>query len=114
DRRGLERPAPCVDRRDPARPQVGRRGGPDRRVARTTGGGHVKVAVIGGGIMGSGIAQVAAMSGHEVALRDVGEAELERASAAIDRSLARFVKSERATRADADAARGRVTLTTDL
>lgn len=74
----------------------------------------MKVAVIGGGIMGSGIAQVAAMNGHDVALRDVGEVELERASAAIDRSLARFVKSERLNQAETDLARGRIAFMTDL
>jgi 3-hydroxybutyryl-CoA dehydrogenase len=74
----------------------------------------VNVAVVGGGIMGSGIAQVAAMRGHAVALRDVGDAELERAEAAIDTSLARFVKSGKVSAEDAEAARGRIRLETDL
>lgn len=74
----------------------------------------MKVAVIGGGIMGSGIAQVAAMNGHDVALRDVGEVELERASAAIERSLARFVKSERFNEAEADLVRRRIAFSTEL
>ena len=74
----------------------------------------MRVAVLGAGIMGSGVAQLAASAGDEVALRDVGEAELERGRAAIERSLARFVKSERATREDADAALARIEFTTDL
>jgi 3-hydroxybutyryl-CoA dehydrogenase len=74
----------------------------------------MRVAVIGGGIMGSGIAQIAAMHGHEVRLRDIGEPELTRASEAIERSLARFVKAERLTQVDADASSARVTLLTSL
>lgn len=74
----------------------------------------MRVAVLGAGIMGSGIAQLAASAGDEVALRDVGEAELERGRAAIERSLARFVKAERLTRAEADAALARIDFTTDV
>ena len=54
-----------------------------------------RVAVVGGGVMGNGIAQVVATSGLQVTLVDVEEAALDRARARIERSLARFVKSER-------------------
>ncbi len=56
-----------------------------------------RVAVIGAGIMGSGIAQVAATAGYEVALVDIGAQELERADVAIRDSLDRFVRKERLT-----------------
>jgi len=68
----------------------------------------MRVAVLGAGIMGSGIAQVAAMNGHDVFVRDVEERALERGMAAIDSSLARFVNAGRMTTAEADAVRERL------
>jgi 3-hydroxybutyryl-CoA dehydrogenase len=49
-----------------------------------------KLAVIGAGLMGSGIAQVAAVAGWQVALRDVDDAALARGTAGIEKSLAKF------------------------
>lgn len=74
----------------------------------------MKVSVLGGGIMGNGIAQLAATAGDEAVIRDVGEEQLQRAFAAIEKSLARFVKAGRLTQTDADAARARLSGTTDL
>jgi 3-hydroxybutyryl-CoA dehydrogenase len=74
----------------------------------------MRVAVLGAGIMGSGVAQLAATAGDEVTLRDVGAAELERGRTAIERSLARFVKSERLSREDADAVLARIDFTADV
>jgi len=73
-----------------------------------------KLAVVGAGLMGSGIAQVAAAAGYEVVLRDVTNEALERGLEGIKRSLDRFVAKERLTASDADAALGRITTTTDL
>jgi 3-hydroxybutyryl-CoA dehydrogenase len=73
-----------------------------------------RVAVVGGGVMGNGIAQVVAQSGLQVTLVDVDEAALGRALSRIEKSLARFVKSERLGAEEADAARGRISTTTDL
>lgn len=56
---------------------------------------RVKVAVVGAGLMGSGIAQLAAMAGHDTSLTDVSDAALARAGESIDTSLARLVKSGR-------------------
>jgi 3-hydroxybutyryl-CoA dehydrogenase len=64
--------------------------------------------------MGSGIAQVAAMNGHQVALRDVGQAELTRAREAVAKSLARFVKAGTLEQQASDDALGRIAFTTDL
>jgi 3-hydroxybutyryl-CoA dehydrogenase len=72
------------------------------------------VAVIGAGLMGSGIAQVAASAGHEVRLRDVGREQLDRGMRAITESVDRFVAKGRLSREDADAALARITVTTDL
>ena len=72
------------------------------------------LAVVGAGLMGSGIAQVAAQAGWEVTLRDVGDDALSRATGAIASSYDRFVAKERMTRDDAEAALARITTTTDL
>jgi 3-hydroxybutyryl-CoA dehydrogenase len=73
-----------------------------------------KVAVVGAGLMGSGIAQVAAMSGLEVIVRDVTPAALDRGRAAIERSLGRFVEKAAISGDERDSALGRITTTTDL
>jgi 3-hydroxybutyryl-CoA dehydrogenase len=73
-----------------------------------------KVAVVGAGLMGSGIAQVAAQAGHEVVLRDVGDEQLERGIATVRASFERFVAKDRMTAGDAEAALARITTTTDL
>ncbi len=72
------------------------------------------VAVIGGGTMGNGIAQVFACNGTDVKLVDIDAGVLERARSTIETSLARLVKKERMSDADAKAALGRLALTTSL
>lgn len=73
-----------------------------------------QVAVIGSGLMGSGIAQVAALGAWDVALVDSDPRALERAEASIGASLDKFVAKEKVTAADAAAARDRIAPTTDL
>ena len=72
------------------------------------------VAVIGAGLMGSGIAQVAAGAGYEVLLQDVSQASLDRGLAAVERSLGRFAEKGRLTGEDVAAALSRITTATDL
>ncbi|MAT61226.1 MAG: 3-hydroxybutyryl-CoA dehydrogenase [Micrococcales bacterium] len=72
------------------------------------------VAVIGAGLMGSGIAQVAAQAGYEVRLRDVDGDSIDRGLTGIDQSLARFVAKDRLSEAEATEARGRINGTTSL
>jgi 3-hydroxybutyryl-CoA dehydrogenase len=72
------------------------------------------LAVVGAGLMGSGIAQVAAAAGHQVVLRDVTEEALGRGRAAIEKSLGRFVAKGALDQAAAEAALSRITSTTDL
>ncbi|MFT7663581.1 MAG: 3-hydroxybutyryl-CoA dehydrogenase [Planctomycetota bacterium] len=67
------------------------------------------VAVIGAGTMGNGIAQTFASYGADVRLIDVDSAALGRGVAAIEKSLARFVKKEKLTEADAAAINARIT-----
>jgi len=57
-----------------------------------------KVGVLGCGLMGSGIAQVAAMAGFDVTVLELDQKYLDKGSAGIEKSLAKF--AERLTRAD--------------
>lgn len=75
---------------------------------------YQKVAVIGAGTMGNGIAHVFAMKGYDVTLVDVAPAALERALATIDKNLGRMVSKERITEADKAATLGRITTSSDL
>ncbi len=73
-----------------------------------------KIAVIGSGTMGNGIAQVAAMSGRTVALVDVSEKALGKAKGTIEKSLGRLVTKEKISAEDRDAALGRIGTGTGL
>ena len=53
------------------------------------------IGVLGAGQMGGGIAQVAAVAGHDVVLRDVSPEAVARGRESIATSLARFVASYR-------------------
>ena len=68
-----------------------------------------KLAVIGAGTMGSGIALVGASKGIKVSLIDVSEEQLSVAAAYHDKTMDRNVQKERMTRDEADAALGRIT-----
>jgi len=72
------------------------------------------IAVVGAGLMGSGIAQVAAVAGHRVVLRDVTPEAVTRGLGGIRTSLDRFVAKDRLSAEDAEAALGRITTTDDL
>ncbi|MEV7421664.1 MULTISPECIES: 3-hydroxyacyl-CoA dehydrogenase family protein [unclassified Streptomyces] len=73
-----------------------------------------KLAVVGAGLMGSGIAQVSAQAGWDVVLRDVTDAALARGMDGIRSSYGRFVAKGKLEEADADTALSRITTTTDL
>ncbi len=72
------------------------------------------IAVVGAGTMGNGIAQTFASFEAEVRLVDVDEAALQRGVGAIEKSLARFVKKEKLSQADAAAILGRIKPSTNL
>jgi 3-hydroxybutyryl-CoA dehydrogenase len=74
----------------------------------------MRALVIGSGIMGSGIAQVCAMAGHETALTDVSAEQLDRARASIETSLARFERKGRIDAAGIEQTWERLELTDDL
>ena len=73
-----------------------------------------RVVVVGGGIMGNGIAQVVATSGLDVTLVDVADSALEKAKARIEKSLGRSVKSSKLTQEEADATFARMSFVTDI
>ncbi len=67
-----------------------------------------RVAVIGAGTMGHGIAYVAAIAGYDVRLTDARTESLPRAMEKIEALFAGGLKRGKLTEADASAARGRV------
>ncbi len=73
-----------------------------------------KIAVVGAGLMGAGIAQVAAVAGHPVVLRDLTDEALARGRSGIEKSLARFVGKGSLEQAAADEALGLIETSTDL
>jgi 3-hydroxybutyryl-CoA dehydrogenase len=72
-----------------------------------------KVGVLGAGLMGHGIAQVAAQAGYEVVLREVDDGALQKGIGKIEKQLARAVEKGNASQEDADAVRGRIHGTSD-
>ena len=73
-----------------------------------------RVAVIGAGTMGNGIAQTFATHGIPTYLVDVRDDLVERGIAAIEKSLGRFVAKEKLTQPHADEIRGRIDGTTAM
>jgi 3-hydroxybutyryl-CoA dehydrogenase len=73
-----------------------------------------RVAVVGAGLMGHGIAQEFAVAGYDVRLNDTTTEQLERALAHVERNLAMMVDAGVVTRAQAAAAPGRLHPTTSL
>ncbi|UNO39908.1 3-hydroxyacyl-CoA dehydrogenase family protein [Streptomyces sp. MST-110588] len=73
-----------------------------------------KLAVVGAGLMGSGIAQVSAQAGWDVVLRDVTDEALARGRGGIEASYEKFVSKGKLESSAAEAALARITTTTDL
>ena len=72
------------------------------------------IGVLGAGLMGSGIAQVAAVGGYQTLVRDTDEAALGRGKTTITRSLAKLVEKGKLTADDQTSALSRLQFTTDL
>ena len=76
---------------------------------------HVhRVAVLGAGIMGHGIAQVAAVAGYTVTVRDIAQEFLAKAEEGIRGSLGKLVERGRMSQDDMNAALKRISFTVDL
>jgi 3-hydroxybutyryl-CoA dehydrogenase len=73
-----------------------------------------RVAVIGAGVMGHGIAQLFACTGADVRLHDVDAGRLASGLRAVEESLALLVAEAALPAADATAARARIEPTSDL
>lgn len=73
-----------------------------------------KVGVVGCGLMGSGIAQIAAQAGCAVVVREVNEERLNKGLQSIEKSLNKFVEKGSLSAADRDATRARLRGTTKL
>jgi 3-hydroxybutyryl-CoA dehydrogenase len=73
-----------------------------------------RVGIVGSGIMGSGIAECAAINGFEVVLRSRQQEKADAMLAGLEKSLNRAVEKERMSATDRDDALSRVTVTSDL
>lgn len=73
-----------------------------------------KVAVLGGGLMGSGIAQVSAAAGFPTTVREVSEALATKSRQAIEKSLAKGIERGKTTEAERDTTLGNLKFVTDL
>ena len=73
-----------------------------------------KVCVLGAGLMGSGITQVCAQAGYQVAMRDIEQRFVDGGMNIIKKNLTREVEKGKRTQADMDALLGRIKPTVDL
>lgn len=73
-----------------------------------------KVAVLGCGLMGSGIAEVCAKAGYDTTVREVNDELAQKGRAAIDKSLGRAVEKGKLEASARDEILGRITMTTQL
>jgi enoyl-CoA hydratase/3-hydroxyacyl-CoA dehydrogenase len=73
-----------------------------------------KITVLGSGMMGHGIAQISAMAGFEVTLRDVDTKFLDSAMSKIKWSLDKLVEKQKITQADSETIYSRIHPVVDL
>jgi 3-hydroxybutyryl-CoA dehydrogenase len=73
-----------------------------------------KICVLGAGLMGSGITQVCAQAGYQVAMRDIEQRFVDGGMNIIKKNLAREVEKGKRTQADMDGLLGRIKPTVDL
>jgi 3-hydroxybutyryl-CoA dehydrogenase len=73
-----------------------------------------KVGVLGGGLMGSGIAQVSAAAGFPTIVREVSEALCAKSRQAIEKSLAKGIERGKVTEAERDKTLGNLRFVTEL
>ena len=74
----------------------------------------MKIAVIGAGTMGSGIAQIAAEAGHDVNLMDIKDEYVEKGIGTIKRFIGRKLEKEKITKKQHDDILGRISGTTEI
>ena len=76
--------------------------------------GVTRIAVLGAGVMGHSIAQIAAQAGINVTIRDIEQSFLDGAKAGIERNLARLVERGRLKQEEVPAVMGRISMTLSL
>ncbi len=74
----------------------------------------MRIVVVGAGVMGHGIAEIAALAGYETTLVDISDDILSKALQKIEWSLKKFVEKKRISEEQAKQALGRIKTTTDL
>ncbi|MEH7250229.1 3-hydroxybutyryl-CoA dehydrogenase [Neobacillus niacini] len=74
----------------------------------------MKIAVIGAGVMGSGIVQTIAQAGYQVVMRDLDEKFIERGFSFITKNLDRSVSKGKMTEAERDSILANITGSTDI
>jgi 3-hydroxybutyryl-CoA dehydrogenase len=73
-----------------------------------------RIAIIGSGIMGSGVAQVSAVAGYDVVLQDINDKALERAKSGIEFSLGKLADKGKISPEQVDATLANIQFTADL
>lgn len=73
-----------------------------------------KITILGSGVMGHGIAQVAATAGYDIVLRDIEQKFLDKAMEKIQWSLQKMASKEKITKQQADSTLARITPIVDL
>ena len=73
-----------------------------------------KVGVLGGGLMGSGIAQVSAMAGFDTMVREMSDELSDKSRSGIGKVLAKGIEKGKVTPDQREAALGKLSFTTDL
>lgn len=73
-----------------------------------------RIAVLGAGVMGHGIAQIAAQAGLQVTIRDIEQSFLDSAKAGIEKNLARLVERGRIKQEDVSLVLSRIKMTLSL
>jgi len=73
-----------------------------------------KVGVLGGGLMGSGIAQVSAAAGFPTTVREVSEALCAKSRQAIEKALAKGIERGKVMEAERDATLAKLRFVTEL
>ena len=73
-----------------------------------------KVGVLGGGLMGSGIAQVSAAAGFPTTVREVSDALSAKSRQSIEKSLAKGIERGKITEAERDKTLGNLRFVTEL
>ena len=73
-----------------------------------------KVGVLGGGLMGSGIAQVAAQSGLQTIVREVSDTVCQKAKSGIEKTLAKGIEKGKVTAEQRDACMSKLAFTVDV